>query len=92
MRSDFNRRLGRFYIRSALLDRAPGALVEALKGCIVIRCEHLYALERSEARFEYMAYAEFFELVDPGTIPPEYTCTIHQLGPNKYRAEWVRKE
>ena len=92
MKPDIKRRLGKFYIRSALLDRAPGALVEALKGCIVIRCEHLYALEVVEARFEYVAYAEFFDPIKPGTIPPEYTCTIHQLGPNKYSAEWKRKE
>jgi len=92
MKPDITRRLGKFYIRSALLNRAPGAIMEALKGCIVIRCEHLYAMEEQEARFEYAAYAAFFESIEPCTIPPEYICTIHQLGPNKYSAEWKRKE
>ena len=71
------RRIGMFKVSIALLEVIDyESLVNILKDFIIIRCECAYATQE----MEYIAMSKYFEELEKGYIPPEYTFTIVKIG------------
>lgn len=82
--TDIDRRVGRFRIARSMIDRAPGAMMEVLNGCIVVRCELLHYSDD----FEYVALNAAFDPIERGQVMGEYHANVLQPKPNTYVIEW----
>lgn len=72
MSDDIHRRLGRFYIDRALIERQPDVAQAIMARCIVIRCELIY--ERDQ--FEYTAISSDFAALPGHVTAPRYNVRI----------------
>lgn len=67
-----NRRLGKFTINSVMIERNPEIVRAVMGRCIIVRCEMLFEIDA----LEYVAISPFFDVVDRGTLSPEYDVII----------------
>lgn len=63
-----DRRIGRFFIESDIIEYYPDLARQVLKDVIIVRAEHLFAYDS----MEYMGISEAFEEIKAGELAPLY--------------------
>jgi len=71
-----DRRFGKFAISAQLMEADKHTVCMALSGCVVVRCEMIYAYDN----FEYTAWRSDFAQVPEGEIIPWYDVLILDYG------------
>ena len=70
----FKRRLGKFYIDTALIESSPGTVFEILSTVIVVRAEMRWDMDA----IEYIGISHSFECLPCGRRVPEYKAIFEQ--------------
>lgn len=70
----FSRRLGKFSIRTSLIEDTPGTVFEILSTVIVVRAEMRWDI----GAIEYTGISHSFECLPCGRVVPEYEAMFEQ--------------
>jgi hypothetical protein len=82
-----SRRLGRFFASGNLITDDIHALRAVMGTCVVIRCEHIFAVNM----FEYTALSPLFDVLNEGDVIPVYRMVMTSDGPLDQRIIYAER-